>query len=120
MLMTEVINFREFYQKPPIIIGENDLLSIQSNTSHTEIFDGYTHWLVALNGVEIDQHTIEWKVVVFPTSVDGSVNYISPYFASLSFRTFNEAYIFSKNIESMAKQDQLFTVHQVQSRMIDL
>ncbi|WP_078546740.1 hypothetical protein [Litchfieldia alkalitelluris] len=126
--MKVVINFREFYQKTPILVGENDRLTmnnmfIDSDSDierDSNLFEDVSHWLIALNGDEIDEKQIQWKVIIFPIWVDGYYDYSFPYFVSESLHTFNEAYDFSKGLEQLALQDQLVTVHNLKVKKIDL
>jgi hypothetical protein len=101
MFMGELLNFREFYQKPPIVIGEKDLDAVNDMD--------YTHWLIALEGCMCDGDFPSWKVVVFPTFVSGYFDFETPYYSSTFFGTFNEAHKLSLELENMAKLDQLAT-----------
>jgi hypothetical protein len=110
MRMAELLNFREFYQKSTILISENDRLAIQNEAGFTKMIDSFTHWLIALEGIEISQKSTEWRVVIFPTSIDGQFDYKLPFFKSPCLQTFNEAFELARKIENLAKQDQLNSI----------
>lgn len=107
--MTGTLNYREFYQKQPIVISERDLTAFQQEVKFAGDF---THWLIALEGVENRLKDFQWRVVVFPSSEGGNFNCKLPFFQSPFIRTFNEACELLTKIEALARQDQLFTLHQ--------
>ncbi|RBW69180.1 hypothetical protein [Bacillus taeanensis] len=110
--MRNAPNFSEFYQKPLILIGENDRLSVLNKTLNAETLPPFTHWLIAVEGSEINPKTkaFQWSVVVFPANIDGGFNYKFPYYISAFFLSITEAIKYTKEIEQLALQDQLFTV----------
>lgn len=109
--MVETLNFREFYQKTPIPISKNDRLTIENEASYSEMFNNWSHWLIALEGKEIDWKTIEWRVLIFPSNACGKFNDKFPYYKSPLLRTFHEAFDLSRELEKMAKQDRLIPIH---------
>jgi hypothetical protein len=111
MRMTETLNYREFYQKRPFHICENDAVSIRKEAKYTDVHD-YTHWLIGLEGCEQNRTTFQWRVVVFPSSETGHFNCKLAFFKSPFVRTFNEACELMRNIEALARQDQLFTLYE--------
>lgn len=99
-------NFKEFYQKCPIQMGKNDLITVKQQANVGA--NSYTHWLIALEGNEINEKTIRWKVVIFPSEENGcNINYKAPYYTSPMIPSFHEAYQLSSKLTSMAQQDQL-------------
>jgi hypothetical protein len=109
MRMTETLNYREFYQKSPFHICENDHVSIQKEAKYGDAHE-CTHWLIGLEGCELNKENFQWRVVVFPSSETGHFNCKLAFFKSPFVRTFNEACDLMKQIEMLARQDQLFTI----------
>ncbi|MBM4762848.1 hypothetical protein [Bacillus sp. B15-48] len=108
--MNAALNYREFYQKTPITMYENDRLAILNDKTYSDLVDTYTHWLIALEGNEENEQTIKWRVFIFLTSENGPFNFKLPFFCSSFFRTFNEAYELSQKMTVLAKQDQLHII----------
>lgn len=110
--MRVIPNYNEFYQRALILIGEMDRSSIKEKIPSIEDFESRTHWLLALQGSELDKTTgvYHWNVVVYPSKSCGNFNYKQPYFVSPFFLTFNEAIEFIKDLETKAKEDQLHTI----------
>jgi hypothetical protein len=106
--MTELLNFSEFYQRKLIVINPNDLSAFQTGEAFKDRFGDCTHWLIALEGNEIDNKTIQWRVVIYPSRECGHFNHKHAYFKSPFFPLFDEAVEFSKEMEAIAKQDQLY------------
>jgi len=107
--MTETLNYREFYQKLPFHICENDRVSMQKEAKYANVHD-CTHWIIGLEGCEKNLETFHWRVVVFPSYENGNFNCKLAFFKSPFVRTFNEACDLLRNIEALARQDQLFTI----------
>jgi hypothetical protein len=107
--MRKLPNFREFYQRALIPIGENDRLSALKGSLN---LDSCSHWLLALEGNEVDQYTgvYHWKVVIYPAKTNGHCNYELPYFVSTLFNTFNTAIDSIRDLEKLARDDQLSKV----------
>lgn len=105
--MTKVPYFREFYQKASIVIGESDRLSL----AESQVSENHSHWLIALEGEELENGGIHWKVVTYPSDISGLFDYVTPYFVSPFYESINDAIECITRIASLAKQDQLRTVH---------
>ncbi|MCM3585856.1 hypothetical protein M3182_08880 [Mesobacillus maritimus] len=105
--MKENLNYREFYHKVPFHICQNDWFAMEKNPKYAGRINEYTHWVIALEGNEIDWQRSQWRVVVFPSNEDGQFNSNLPFFQSPFQRTFDGAYELLKKIEQLAKQDQL-------------
>lgn len=93
-------NFSEFYQKPLIPISQKDLLSLTD-------YPFATHWLIAMEGFESPNgNTIDhWKVLVFPSNIDGYFDYCKPLFLSNPITSIHSAFEFAREIESKCKCD---------------
>ncbi|WP_261128884.1 hypothetical protein [Bacillus sp. Marseille-Q3570] len=103
--MKNAPNYGEFYQRSLVVIGKADLLSVQEKSQ----CDIYTHWLIALEGTEMDKMTgaYQWNVVVFPSKKCGGFDYKQPYYVSDCFQSIHEAIDFTVQLEKIAKEDQL-------------
>lgn len=108
--MVETINFREFYQKKPIPIHPNDRLAIQNESNCVDIFQHFTHWLIALEGNEFTRGQCQWRVLIYPSDEGGGFNYWLPFFRTSYLASFHEALEVLKEFESKANQDQLMTI----------
>ncbi|MDF0726283.1 hypothetical protein PY093_06085 [Cytobacillus sp. S13-E01] len=102
-------NYREFYQKPLIPIGESDIQVFLDNDGSSSSF---THWLIALEGSEIEKgkEKFHWKIIVFQTTSEGSFDYNSPHYVSLQIPCVHQAFEMAKEIESKCKSD-CFTIN---------
>lgn len=102
--MKNAPNYGEFYQRSLIAIGETDRGSVDCESC--------THWLIALEGNEMDKVTgaYQWNVVIFPSKKCGGFNYKLPYYVSDSFSSIHKAIDYTSQLEKMAKDDQLFSV----------
>ncbi|MCF6411698.1 hypothetical protein [Pseudalkalibacillus salsuginis] len=103
--MKNAPNYGEFYQRSLVLIGEDDSLSVQEKPE-SEFF---THWLIALEGTEIDKVTgaYQWNVFVFPSKKCGGFNYHQPFYVSKCFQSIHEAIDYTVQLEKKAKEDQL-------------
>lgn len=110
--MTETLNYREFYQKPPLLICDNDRVLIQKEAKFTDIINDCTHWLIALEGTEEKLGNFRWRVVIFPSSETGHFNCQLAFFKSPYLLTFHEACEHLQNIVEIAKKDQLFSIYE--------
>lgn len=109
--MIKVPNFREFYQTSSISIGKNDRLSMKHKAVEIEESQNFTHWLIVLEGDEINHNRIQWKVMIYPSELSGEFDYQYPYYVSSFFDFIHDAIEYTKQIERIAKQDQLSSVH---------
>ncbi|MEQ2528266.1 hypothetical protein EKG37_04160 [Robertmurraya yapensis] len=100
-------NYRDFYQITPIPINESDLQAIECEDKYEKMFAGFTHWLLALEGLEAREKKYAWRVVIFPSNEIGSFNQFLPYFQSPYHATFHEAIACLREMELKAKNDQL-------------
>lgn len=105
-------NFKEFYQKALIPVGEHDQqLLLQSRKEKNESDTITTHWLIALEGdvIKKGSEMYHWKVVVYPSTLNGAITCKKPFFISPFFKTMYEAIDFSREIERQATADILTT-----------
>ncbi|OLO29021.1 hypothetical protein BTR23_16745 [Alkalihalophilus pseudofirmus] len=115
--MKFIPNFGEFYQKPLVPIGENDRILALEKLPNTELHEGFSHWLIALEGTEISQNSnfYQWRVLVYPAKKCGQFECFHPYFVSAYFPTMDDALTFTKEIEKRASQDQITQIPQAAS-----
>ncbi|WP_408006324.1 hypothetical protein ACJROX_16595 [Pseudalkalibacillus sp. A8] len=106
--MKNAPNYGEFYQRSLVLIGEADSVSVQEKSK----CDFYTHWLIALEGTEMDKETgaYQWNVFVFPSKKCGGFNYKKPFYVSKCFQSIHEAIDYTVQLEKKAKGDQLYTI----------
>ncbi|MDX8365753.1 hypothetical protein [Cytobacillus sp. IB215665] len=101
-------NYRDFYQKSCICMGESDrskfVEQIQDQVDHTNMA---THWLIALEGEPIDNNSeiYIWKVIVFPAYVDGMFHYQNPQVLIKSIHSIHKAVELAKELETHIKSD---------------
>ncbi|WP_077213517.1 hypothetical protein [Bacillus dakarensis] len=110
--MKDPLNFREFYQKAPILIKRNDLLAIQKEAKYAKIFRQFTHWLIGVEGRFGGTSKFQWRVVIFPSYESGEFNCKFPFFKTPFLSSFDEALELLRKIELKAKKDELMKVTQ--------
>lgn len=106
--MRNAPNYGEFYQRALIMIGDADRVSVKEQSE----CDTCTHWLIALEGNEMDKNTgaYQWNVIIYPSKVCGGFDYKLPYYVSDSFTSIHKAIDYTSELEKKAKEDQLFTI----------
>lgn len=101
-------NFREFYQKALLPIGELDK-QVFHHTFHGdhEQLTFATHWLVALEGnpVQKNSEKYHWQVLVYPSNIDGVFHYKYPHFVSEYMNTMDHAIELARELENRAKNE---------------
>ncbi|MBO0960380.1 hypothetical protein J1P26_11760 [Neobacillus sp. MM2021_6] len=101
-------NYHDFYEKALIPIGLNDQNSLDEN--HPDSTS--THWLIAVEGVQLPQPKIfyHWKVSVYPADGDGDFNWKKPYYCSTNMKLMDDAMALASTLASASKNDELTTV----------
>ncbi|MEH7177375.1 hypothetical protein [Neobacillus vireti] len=101
-------NYHDFYQKALIPIGFNDLLALNEIKSF-EVGAPATHWLIAVEGVQLSQAKIyfQWKVSVYPSNCNGDFNWKKPFYCSPIMESMDSAHDIACSIVALSKQDQL-------------
>lgn len=112
MCMKEPLNFREFYQKTPLLIKRNDWLAIQREAKYAKIFHRFTHWLIGVEGNFVGKSQFQWRVVIFPSYESGEFNCKYPFFKTPFHHSFDETLELLRSIELKAKQDELMKITQ--------
>ncbi|MED1862534.1 hypothetical protein P4V41_03515 [Fictibacillus nanhaiensis] len=109
--MNNYPNLREFYEKVPILIGENDRAALM-DTAQTDdaALESSTHWLIAMEGSEKQRNVYHWKVLIYPSQTKVIRCYKSPYYASQHFASIYDAIEYSNELSQKAREDLLSTI----------
>lgn len=103
-------HYHDFYQMALVPIGFNDMNSlIETDPSYPELAS--THWLIAVEGVQLPQPKIyfHWKVSVYPATCDGDFNWKKPYYCSRNMEIFDDAISLAFLLKASSKKDGLFS-----------
>lgn len=105
-------NYHDFYQKALIPIGFNDLLAIKEYESY-DIDSPSTHWLIAVEGVQLPQAKIyyHWKVSIYHSNYDGDFNWKRPFYCSPIMNSMDRAHELACSLAATSKLDQLSTLN---------
>ncbi|MFO1445696.1 hypothetical protein KDN24_21350 [Bacillus sp. Bva_UNVM-123] len=108
-------NYKDFYQKALIPIGENDFKNLIQ--SYPSIQNDQPHWLIALVGElkNIEKEFYCWKVTIFVADSDGSFSWKSPCYSSSLYDCIHEAYKHAVHLEQFSKHDQLYSSNNLQA-----
>jgi len=104
-------NYHDFYQKALLPIGEKDLLALkESKIDNTD--SPSTHWLIAVEGEQIDQPAIYffWKVSIYPANSDGDFNWKKPYYCSTAYDSMDHAHELASTLVNRIKFDELSSI----------
>jgi len=101
-------NYHDFYQKALIPIGVNDLVSLQESAAYYPNSPS-THWLIAVEGVQLPQSKIyyHWKVSIYPADSEGDFNWKKPYYCSPSMELMDHANSLASSLVTASKNDKL-------------
>lgn len=102
-------NLRDFYQKALIPIGLNDQIALMESGSAKNSLT--THWLIALEGVQIPQpkEYFQWKVSIYPSNSEGAFKWNKPLYSSVTMEYMDNAIELARSFEAYGKNDQLFS-----------
>ncbi|MEH7306155.1 hypothetical protein, partial [Neobacillus drentensis] len=94
--------------KALIPIGVNDLLAFQESKSSYPNSPA-THWLIAVEGVQLPQTKIyyHWKVSIYPADCDGDFNWKMPYYCSPNMEFIDQANAIASSLVTASKNDNL-------------
>ena len=110
--MSNYPNLREFYEKVPILIGENDRAALLRKLEEDAAVESSTHWLIAMEGSEKQPDVYHWKVLVYPSETKRVHCYKSPYYSSQHFASIYDAINYSNELSQKAREDLLSTLDQ--------
>lgn len=104
-------NYHDFYEKALIPIGLNDLLSLKDDEAINPDSPS-THWLIAIEGVQLPQPKIfyHWKVSVYPADGNGDFNWKKPYYCTSNMRLIDDAIALATSLTTASKKDELTKV----------
>jgi hypothetical protein len=101
-------NYHDFYQVALVPIGSNDQKSLRETDAY---YPGSksTHWLIAVEGVQLPQAKIyyHWKVSIYPSDVEGDFNWRKPYYCSANMEVMEHALKLASSLTSSSKVDEL-------------
>lgn len=71
-----------------------------------------THWLIAVEGVQLPQQKIyyHWKVSIYPADNEGDFNWKEPFYTSPAMESIDLAINLAGSFESYCKKDHLFSL----------
>jgi hypothetical protein len=104
-------NHHDFYPKDLIPIGLNDLMAFnESDKQHSD--STATHWLIAVEGVQLSQQKIyyHWKVSIYPADNEGDFNWKVPFYASPAVESIDHAIKLAGSFEILGKKDHLYSL----------
>ena len=109
------LNYKDFYQKALIPIGEKDYYFFKE-TTHS-IPSTHSHWLIALVGElkDIEKEFYCWKVTIYPADSNGSFSWKSPCYSSSLFDCIHMAYNHALELENFSKNDELYSSNNIQA-----
>ncbi|MEH7414224.1 hypothetical protein V7266_02905 [Neobacillus drentensis] len=101
-------NYHDFYEKALIPIGINDLLSLQKSDAYCPD-NSFTHWLIAVEGVQLPQPKIyyHWKVSIYPATAEGDFNWKAPYYCSPNMKLIDYANELASSLVQSSIKDEL-------------
>lgn len=101
-------NYHDFYEMAMVPIGHKDLMALRESDAFIPEYL-FTHWLIAVEGVQLPQAKIffHWKVSIYPASEDGYFNWRKPYYCSRHMEIIDHAISLGSSFVSFAKNDAL-------------
>lgn len=101
-------NYHDFYQTAFLPIGANDLVSLKDTDAYIPESNS-THWLIAVEGVQLPQPRIyyHWKVSIYPAANDGDFNWKKPYYCSENMEQMDHAITLASSLAASCKKDEL-------------
>lgn len=107
-------NYHDFYEKAFISIGLNDLDSLKKSTTDCHL--EFTHWLIAVEGVQLPQSKIyyHWKVSIYPATKEGDFNWKTPYYCSANMELIDSAITLASSLTESSKKDDLSSALQLE------
>jgi hypothetical protein len=105
-------NYHDFYQKALLPIGVNDLLALQES-EHYRFDSSSTHWLIAVEGVQLPQPKIyyHWKVSIYPADAEGDFNWRKPFYCSQAMESMDIVNNLAMSFVQSSKLDQLSSLN---------
>jgi hypothetical protein len=103
-------NHHDFYPKDLIPIGSNDLMALNERESY--LHTPATHWLIAVEGVQLSQQKIyyHWKASIYTADSEGDFNWKEPFYTSPAMESMDHAIKLASSFETYGKKDHLSTL----------
>ncbi|ETI66417.1 hypothetical protein [Neobacillus vireti] len=103
-------NYHDFYPKELIAIGANDLITLKESDTYNPSSPS-THWLIAVEGVQLPQSKIyyHWKVSVYPANSEGDFNWQKPFYCSAPMKLIDHAIALASSLTASSIKDELTT-----------
>jgi hypothetical protein len=100
--------YHDFYQKALIPIGFNDLIALKGSNAFHPAFPS-SHWLIAVEGVQLPQPEIyyHWKVSIYPADCEGDFNWRKPFYCSPNMELMDDAIELASTLVANSKNDEL-------------
>lgn len=101
-------NYHDFYQKALVPIGLNDLMAYQESELYYPSSPS-SHWLIAVEGVQLPQPKIyyHWKVSIYPADCEGDFNWKKPFYCSPNMEQMDNAIALARNFITYSQNDEL-------------
>lgn len=101
-------NYHDFYQVALIPIGFNDFGALKDTDAY-EANSAFTHWLIAVEGVQLSQKKtyFHWKVSIYPVNSEQDFNWKKPYYCSANMELMEQALTLASSLAAASKNDQL-------------
>ncbi|CAH2716537.1 hypothetical protein BACCIP111895_03724 [Neobacillus rhizosphaerae] len=101
-------NYHDFYQKALIPIGLKDLTLLKESEAYSPDSPS-THWLIAVEGVQLPQKKIyyHWKVSIYPADGEADFNYKKPFYCSPGMMSMDEAIALASSFVASGNKDEL-------------
>jgi hypothetical protein len=101
-------NYHDFYERALIPIGLNDLESLHGSVAYCSD-SPHTHWLIAVEGVQLPQLKIyyHWKVSIYPATDEGDFDWKAPYYCSPNMELMDSAITLASTLAELSKTDEL-------------
>jgi len=101
-------NYHDFYPQELIPIGFNDLMALKNSDAYNSSSPS-THWLIAVEGIQLPHPKIyyHWKVSVYPADREGDFNWKKPYYCSANMKLIDDAIALASTLAASSNKDEL-------------
>ena len=101
-------NYHDFFPKEVIPIGSNDLIVLKESDAYNPSSPS-THWLIAVEGIQLPQPKIyyHWKVSVYPADSEGDFNWKKPFYCSANMKLIDDAIAHALTLAALGNKDEL-------------
>lgn len=101
-------NYHDFYQRALIPMGINDLMTLEKSEAYNSNSPS-THWLIAVEGVQLQQPKIyfNWKVSIYPADCEGDYTWKKPFYCSPIMECMDDAISLANSFVGPSQSDEL-------------